>query len=281
MLLSENRRKLVNQQVDTRNRLRAVLKDYFPPALEVAGDNLASPLACAFLLRWSDLASLQRAKPETIRRFYYGHCTRRGDVIEKRLEIIKVAKPVSTDPALIEPCVLYMRSLVEQLRAIQQGISKIGQRLQKVYHEHPDYAIWNSFLGSGESLGPRLACAWTSERDRFPTAGDMQVYSGVAPVRQASGKRTSVFRRYHRPLFLHQTFWEYAKCSVMYCQWAKAYIQEQERQGVRKSTAYRSLAFKWQRIMHACWQKGEPYDDERYCTALKNKQSPYQLSKAA
>ena len=281
LLLCENRRKLVGQQVDTRNRLRAALKEYYPLALEVAGEDLASPLACAFLLKWPDLGTLQRARPDTIRKFYYAHGVRRGDVIERRLERIRVAKPVSEDPALIEPCVLYARSLAEQLQVLQQGIRKIEQALEEAYEDHPDFEIWNSFPGAGDILGPRLACAWTSERERFGTAEDMQVYSGVAPVRQASGKRTSVFRRYQRPLFLHQTFWEYAKCSVQYCEWARLYIEEQERRGVRKSTAYRSLAFKWQRIMHACWRTGEPYDEGRYREALRKQQSPYQLPEAA
>ncbi len=275
-LLSENRRKLVRLQVDLRNRLRSILRDYYPLALEVAGTDLASPMACAFLLKWPDLATLQRAQADTIRKFYYAQGSRRSDVIEKRLEKIKAAKPVSTEAALIEPSVLYMRSLAEQLKTLEQSLTEIEQALMTAYQTHADHALWQSFPGAGDVLGPRLLCAWTSDRSRLQSAQDMQVYSGIAPVRNASGKRKTVFRRYHRPVFIHQTFWEYAKCSVMYCDWAKAYIDEQTRRGIRKSTAYRSLAFKWQRIMYACWKSGTPYDENHYNSSLEKSRSPYQ-----
>jgi transposase len=274
-LLSENRRKLVGLQVDLRNRLSSVLKDYYPLALEVAGTDLASPMACAFLLKWPDLATLQRSKPDTIRRFFHAQGCRRGELIENRLKKIQAAKPVSTNAALIGPSVLYMRSLVDQLVALQRGLSEIEEALSQAYQSHPDHALWQSFPGAGQVLGPRLLCAWNSDRDRFQGAREMQVYSGVAPVRQASGKRETVFRRYHRPLFIHQTFWEYAKCSTLYCPWAKAYVEEQVQRGRRRSTAYRSLAFKWQRIMFACWKTGEPYDPTRYHRALEKSGSRY------
>lgn len=280
-LLSENRRKLVSLQVDLRNRLSSVLQDYYPLALEVAGFDLASPMACAFLLKWPDLATLQRAKPDTIRKFYYAQGSRRSDVIEKRLKAIKEAKPVSTEAALIEPSVLYMQSLATQLETLQQSLTKIESALSDACQAHADNTLWESFPGAGKVLSPRLLCAWTSDRNRFENATDMQVYSGVAPVRNASGKRTSVFRRYHRPLFIHQTFWEYAKCSVQYCDWAKAYVDEQTKRGVRRSTAYRSLAFKWQRIMYACWQSKTPYDESRYEDSLKRSGSLYYPEKEA
>ena len=274
-LLCDQRRKLVNLRVDFCNRLTAALRDYYPLALEVAGSDLASPLACAFLLKWPNLTSLKRSKSASIRKFYYRHGSRRGDVIEKRLKAIEEAKAVSEEASLLDPHTLYVKSLVEQIKALGKSIAKFEEEIDQAFAQHRDYELWNSFPGAGKVLGPRLAVAWTSDHERFETAHDMQIYSGIAPVRNASGKRATVFRRYHRPLFLHQTFWEYAKQSTHYCQWARTYVEAQVKRGRRRSTAYRSLAFKWQRIMQACLRNGTPYDDELYTRALEKSGSAY------
>src|SRR5438105_2965107 len=83
--LVEDRRKAVNWRTRLSNQLRAALKDYFPQALELAGEELASALACDFLLKWPTLPALQKAPPQSVRKFYYGHNCRRGDLIEERL----------------------------------------------------------------------------------------------------------------------------------------------------------------------------------------------------
>lgn len=268
-ILCEKRRKLVALQVDLRNSLMAALRDYFPQALELAGSDLASPLACAFLQKWPDLLSLQRAKPSTVRKFYYAHGCRHSERIEKRLQTIEQAVAITRDPSLIEPCVLFMKSIVSQLRVLAESISRIDKEIADAFREHPDYTLWSSFPGAGPALAPRLAVAWGCDRERYDSARDMQNFSGTSPVRSASGKRNIVFRRYHRPRFLHQSFWEFAKHSANHCSWARTYVEHQVERGKRRSTAYRSLAFKWQRIMFACWKNSTPYDDTVYQEALK------------
>ena len=52
------------------------------------------------------------------------------------------------------------------------------------------------------------------------------------------------------------------------------YVDAQIARGKKHSTAVRSLAFKWIRIMAACWKQGEPYDDAQYLRALQRKNSP-------
>lgn len=275
LLLCENRRKMVELRVDLRNRLAAVLQNYYPQALTLAGTDLSSPLACAFLRKWPDLRSLKAARRETIRKFYYAHGSRRGDVIERRLEAIAQARPVTENDSLIEPEILYMQSLLAQLEALNRGLTTLDTAISEAFKAHPDTEIWKSFPGAGPALAPRLAAAWTADRGRFAASEDMQIFSGTAPVRQASGKSETVHRRFHRPRFLHQSFWEHAKNSTLYCAWAKAYVEEQVARGKKRSSAYRSLAFKWQRIMFACWKAGTPYDEQTYQASLKRSGSPY------
>ena len=71
-MLCESRRKFVALRTRLSNRLTSSLKLYFPQALEWL-DDLTTPLACDFLLRWPTLEALQQAKPQTIRKFFYAH----------------------------------------------------------------------------------------------------------------------------------------------------------------------------------------------------------------
>jgi hypothetical protein len=71
--LLEQRRRAVDLRTLLTNMLRDALKSYFPQALELAGQDLFAPLAAQFLLKWPSLEELQRARKETIRKFYYAH----------------------------------------------------------------------------------------------------------------------------------------------------------------------------------------------------------------
>ena len=50
-----DRRNVVNHRTELSNRLKALLKAYYPQALELAGDELWRPLGTAFLLKWPTL----------------------------------------------------------------------------------------------------------------------------------------------------------------------------------------------------------------------------------
>ena len=73
------------------------------------------------------------------------------------------------------------------------------------------------------------------------------------PGHQAERGKRHVHRRYRCPLFLRQSFHEYAKESVLPSRWAAAYYLQQRTKGAPHNTAVRALAFKWQRILWRCW----------------------------
>jgi hypothetical protein len=141
--LSEVRRQLVNDATAVSNKLTAVLKGFFPQAFELVGA-LDRPLAWAFLERWSSLQEVQKAKPETLKKFYYQHNSRRREKLEERLTIIKTAVPLSNDPVLDTTETYHIKALVAQLRAICQGVAKYEAKLEQSVKEHPDYAIFQS-----------------------------------------------------------------------------------------------------------------------------------------
>ncbi len=272
--LVEARRKTVDLRTRFSQQLRAELKGYFPQALDWVG-HLTRPLACDFLLKWPTLEAVQRARPQTVRRFYYAHHCRRGDLIEKRLAEIPAAVPLTTDPAIVETSALTVQMLARQIRALGPSLARYEQEIEQRFEAHPDADLFRCLPGAGAALAPRLLAALGTDRDRFPSATTLQQYGGIAPVIERSGKTTFTVRwRWAAPTFLRQTFHEFAHQSIPYCPWARAYYELQRERGKGHHAAVRALAFKWIRILWRCWQDRTPYDEVRYLRALRQRGSP-------
>jgi transposase len=267
-LLAEARRDAVDQRTRLSNKLTAVLKQYFPQALTLVGCDVDTPLACAFLAKWPSLAAVQRAAPDTLRKFYYAHHCRHEARIVERLELAKSAIPLTNDAALIQAGILQVQCLIGQLQALAKAIKKYEQRLSQLMDEHPDAALFLALPGAGPALAPRLLVAFGTDRQRFQAASEVQSFSGIAPVTKRSGKRCTVQRRWACPKFLLQTFHEFARCSCKKSAWAQAFYDLQRSRGKGHHVSLRALAFKWIRILFRCWKTRTPYDEQRYLQAL-------------
>lgn len=272
--LVERRRAAVELRTQLSLQLQAVLKDYFPQALDWAGDDLTTPMAGAFLERWPTLAALQRARPTTVRRFYTSHGCRRAERIDARLAEIQRAVPLTQDAAVITSSVLTVQLLVRQLTALRPSLAALDGAIAQHFAAHADAAIFTSFPGAGAALAPRLLVALGTDRARFPSAAEVQKHTGIAPVTVKSGRQRQVHWRWATSSFLRQTFHEFAHHSIQHSRWARAFYHQQRSRGKTHHAAVRSLAFKWIRIIWRCWQERTPYDGARYERALQLHQSP-------
>lgn len=279
--LVQARRALVHQRVDLTNQLLAVLKKTYPQALELVGEELWRPLATAFLRCWPTFPRLQTARPPTLRRFYYAHGSRRETCIAQRLARVAAAEPLTTDASLIEPAGLLVDSLVKLIEAVVAAITRFEREIAAAFPQCPDAALFAALPGAGPVLAPRLAAALGEDRTRFATAAHLQRYSGVAPITRRSGRTCLVLRRWRCPKFLRQSFHEYAASSIAKSPWAKAYYAAQRARGLAHHTAVRALAYKWQRVLFACWKNRTPYDEARHGNDLRRHGSPHYPDPAA
>ena len=83
-----HRRAVVDERTALSNRLIGLLKQYFPQALTLCGEDLWRPLATAFLLKWPSLHAVQKVKPATLKQFYYLHGSRSTKLLEERLALV-------------------------------------------------------------------------------------------------------------------------------------------------------------------------------------------------
>lgn len=195
-------------------------------------------------------------------------------VLDARLKAIKSATPLTLDEAVIRPYRLQALVLIDQLRITLQAIRRFDDEIAQLAPKHPDYDLFSALPGAGPSLAPRLLVAFGEQRERFTSAAELQKYAGIAPVTERSGNKCWVHWRWQCPTFLRQTFVEWAAQTINKSFWAGAYYRQQRQKGCTHQAALRSLAFKWIRILHRCWQTRTPYDESKYLNALKNRGSP-------
>ncbi|MEA5549352.1 transposase, partial [Limnoraphis robusta CCNP1324] len=271
--LVEDRRALVDRRTRLVNTLKSRLKQYYPLALQLHSD-LASPVACALLLRCSSLEELQQADPQEITDFYQQQHCFRPVLIAQRLERIAHAAPLVTDPAILHSGRLCVRSLAAELASRFEPLAEYDRQLAALTESHPDGKLFRSFPGAGPALAPRLLAAFGADRERIASAEQMQSFSGIAPVTVKSGKQHRVQRRWACNKFLLQTFHEFACHSIRFSAWAQAYYDMMIARGKKRPAAIRALAFKWIRILFRCWKSGKPYDEASYFQSLYKRQSP-------
>jgi transposase len=271
-LLTEERRKLVNDRAGLMNRTTSLLKGYFPQALDWAG-SLDTIQACDFLLKWNTLAAVQKIRPAQLRQFYYAHRCRSKKLIDERIDQIGTARHLTEDSAILTSQSMTVRATVAQLKTLTESIDEFDRVLAELFAQHPDHDLFDSFPGAGKALAPRLLAAMGADRGRWDEALDVQRLSGIAPVTVKSGKSCWVHQRWACPKFLKQTFHEFAAKSILYCDWASAYYHQQRQRGKEHHAAVRALAYKWIRIIFRCWMNREVYDEKVYLDALRRRAS--------
>jgi transposase len=256
-LLCEDRRGLVEERKAVGNRMiNAVRHDC--PAL-AAGFGSYSKSFISLLVKWPELDKLARTRPSTVRKYLRSI----GPIKETKLQAVLDAV-TGIDP---KASGIRWKLAVSQARlaeVLEQEIVRYEVQIKELYKTHPLHELIESLPGTGAALGPRLCGFLGVDPNRWQTAEVMQLRSGVAPVLSQSGKaplRTSR-RRACRKHDL-QTFVEFARCSTFSCDWAKAFLDAQRAKGKSANTAYRALAFKWIRIIHACIKTDSLYDESK------------------
>jgi transposase len=271
--LVEERRKLVDEKTAQTNRLTSDLKIYFPQVLDWF-EHLDTELVCDLLERWPALEELQKVPPAKLRTFFRKHHCRDEALIERRLLAIRQAIPAIRDRAVIEAKSLVVRVIVQVIVSLLEGIADLDKKIEEAAAAHPDFFIFDSLPGAGAVMAPRLLAAFGSQRERYGSAGEVQTYTGIAPVMEKSGKKKWVHFRWACPKFLRQSFHEWAGHSIAQSVWARSYYQQLRNRGKGHHAAVRALAFKWIRILFRCWKDRVAYDEDKYITALAQRGSP-------
>jgi transposase len=271
--LVESRRSLVGEKVRLTNRITATLKNYYPQVLEWFKDK-DTQVFCEFVENYPTLNAAQSATQAELRSFFQSHHVVRKNAIAHRLQQIQSGIPLTEDIGIVKPMQLLIQAWIQQLKLLLKSLQIFEQQIEELFQAHSDADIFANLPGAGPHLAPRLLVAFGDDRSRFDSAQDLLRYSGIAPVKEKSGKKEWIHWRWGCPKFLRQTFVEWANQSRQQSLWADAFYEQQKQAGKSHHKAIRALAFKWTRILFRCWKDAVPYDESLYIKSLQQKGSP-------
>ena len=116
--LVEARRRIIDDKTRFKNRLTAVLKQYYPQILDWFAD-VDSAVVIDLLERWSTLEDLQGVPRSTLGRFLKQHRCGGLQKLEERCQQIQSAVPATKDSAVLKSFSLTAKCLVRLLREIR------------------------------------------------------------------------------------------------------------------------------------------------------------------
>jgi hypothetical protein len=269
----EPRRRLGGDNVRLTHRLPRALKNDFPQVLQwfPATD---TAILCAFLSRWPTLTAAHLARRMTLEGGCRAHHVRSADVLPTRLAASKSARGLPTDAGVMAPTVLRVQALVAPRRGTFQAMADVDTAIAQCAQDHPDVPWFDPWPGAGAVCAPRLLVAFGEQRERLPSADELQNYAGIAPGTARSGTQAWVHWRLPWPKVLRQTFVEWAAASTRHACWAQGSYQPQRAKGKAHQAAVRALACKGLRILSRCWQERTPYDASVYRPALNRRSAP-------
>ena len=246
----------------TANRLRSLLREFFPAALQ-AFPTLHSRTALAVLAAAPDpvrAAALTRANLTDLLH-KAGRGTRPAEAT--RLAELFGREQLHQPDAVQTAMGLAVTALVTRLTAEDQAVRGLEAALAPSFESHPDAEIIDSLPGLGLVLGARVLSEFGDDRSRWPDAASRRCYAGTAPITRASGKGRVVLARFVRNHRLADACYLWAFSALTKSPGARAYYDRRRREGDTHNKALRRLSSKLLNQLHYCLEHSQPYDEER------------------
>ena len=260
--LTRDRERLVWNQRDVENQLRAIVEAYHPGVLHLFS-SLDRDIALAFL---KDYPTPQQASRIGSSRMA-GFCHRHGysgrtppEVLVERLRPHLHQPSPGTTAGKAFSAMLF----VDQLALLNTQLRQIGKHLRERLAAHPDAAIFLSFPGMGELTAATLLAEMGEDRSRFPSAGALLAETGTAPVTRASGRSRTVHFRYAANKRMRHAIDWWTFTAVREDDWSRAAYQQARARGQLHNRALRGLGARWTRILWRCWTDRTLYDASRH-----------------
>jgi transposase len=241
-------------------RLRSVLREFFPAALEAFADlDAADTLELLAIAPDPDRAArLPKSRiTAALRRAH-----RRG-VEDKATWIRSVLQaPALRQRAQVQAAfAVIVTSQVRLITTLNGEIAELGEVVAHHFGRHRDAEIYTSQPGLGVILGARVLAEFGDDRDRFTDAKARKNYAGTSPITRASGKKKLVLARYARNERLGDAVQQWAFGSLKGSPGARAYYDTLRTRKIGHQAALRQLANRLVGILHGCLKTGTLYDE--------------------
>ncbi|MFF3054916.1 IS110 family transposase [Streptomyces sp. NPDC057909] len=248
------------------NQLRSLLREYYPAAL-TAFESWKNGLCRAEAHEVLKLAPTPRRAARLTRTQLQAALKRAGRQrgIEAEAERLRefFRDDYAHQPALVEEALgKQTLALLVQLQAACTATDDLAQAVEEAFPQHPDAEIILSFPGLGVQLGARVLAEVGDDRGRFADARGLKAYAGASPITRASGKKSSITRRWVKNDRLNHAGYLWAFSSLRASPGAMAhYRRRRDEHGDWHAAAQRNLFNRMLGQLFHCLHRCELFDE--------------------
>ncbi|WP_380282584.1 IS110 family transposase [Kitasatospora purpeofusca] len=258
------------------NQLRSLLREYYPAALaafEPWKNGLCRPEAREILKTAPTPAKAARLTRTQLAAALKSAGRQRGiDAEVERLREVFRAGWAHQPPLVEDALGRQMLALLGQLTAACTAAEDLAQAVEEVFPQHPAAEIICSFPGLGTQLGARVLAEIGDGRQRFADARGLKAYAGASPVTRASGKKSSITRRWVKNDRLNHAGYLWAFSAITASPGAKAhYRRRRDDHGDWHAAGQRNLFNRMLGQLYHCLKNRRLFDEH---TAFPAPQSP-------
>jgi transposase len=256
--VSRDRQRVLEIQVDTENRLRAILEAYHPAPLHLFS-SLDRDITLAFIRTYptperAGRITVARMDAFTSRHGYSGR--QKAEALVDRMH----PHLLSASEGTVSGKALAAKAFAEHLALLNTHLRVHDKRLGELLAVHPDTPIFTSFPGIGPVTAAVLISEMGEARERFPSAPSLLAESGLAPVTKASGRTRQVRFRYAANRRMRHAIDWWMFVAVREDPWSADIYQQARAAGQPHHRALRGLGARWLRILWRCWNDHTTYD---------------------
>lgn len=177
--LTRDRERLVCNQRDVENQLRAIVQVYHPGVLHLFS-SLDRDISLAFLRDYPTPTQAGRVGASRMAAF----CARHGYSGRTKPELLvdRLRTNLSASAGTTAGKAFSAMLFIDQLELLNTQARAITKRIRDLLAGHPDAAIFLSFPGLGHVTAATMLAEMGEDRGRFPTADVLLAETGTAPV---------------------------------------------------------------------------------------------------
>ena len=261
-VLARAHQRLIWDRQRQMNRLRSILREFFPGALEALGTELAGPDALGLLARApTPGAAAGLSKSAIAAALRKGGRQRNVEAKAAQLQEILRRPRLDTPEALAAAYGAQVASAVAVIGEMTRQIASLETSLAESFESHPDAEILRSLPGLGTVLGARVLGELGDDPNRYADARARKNYAGTSPVTKASGKKRTVLARFVRNRHLADACYRWAFCATNSSPGARAFYDEHRAKGDTHDQSLRVLSNRLVGILDGCLRSRSLYDE--------------------
>lgn len=263
-VLARAQQDAVWNQLDQTNKVRAVLREYYPAALLAfpTTKTLNSATARVLLRAAPTPAKAARLTSHRIEQLLRKAGRTRNLAIEARRLHRQLHSNTMRMPLAVEFAYgTQLTAMLSQLDAASAALDQLTKETEDLFATHPDAAIITSMPGLAETTGARMLAEIGDDRTRFATAESLKAYAGAAPITRASGKSHTVQARRIKNNRLAAAGYVWAFSALTSSPGARAHYDRRKHRGDLHTAAQRNLFNRMLGCLHFCLQHRTLYDE--------------------